>query len=147
MKVIVIILIRFYINVTIIVLLFSSCNLADDEMREIRGHTVNMENIAHANPLLKPDRYCKDCHGVYQPGGDLGQPSCFSCHGQYWDITDPDAVTAPANHVNNFGGYMHNDGYTDPSTNCADSSCHGSDLQGSGADGSPGCYLCHDQVW
>ena len=49
-----------------------------------------MENIAHGIPMLKPDRYCKDCHGIYQPGGDKGQPSCFSCHGQYWDIADPD---------------------------------------------------------
>ena len=70
MKVVVIILVRFYINVTIFVALLSACNLGEDEPRAIRGHTAIVENIAHGAPMLKPDRYCKDCHGVYQPGGE-----------------------------------------------------------------------------
>ena len=145
MKVIVIILVRFYINVTIFVALLSACNLGEDEPRAIRGHTAIVENIAHGAPMLKPDRYCKDCHGVYQPGGEQGQPSCFQCHGQYWDIADPGESYAPASHNNNFGGYLHNAGYEDPESNCV--SCHGVNLQGTGSDGTPGCFLCHGNIW
>jgi len=145
--VIVIILIRFKINVIIILFLFSACNLADDELRELRGHNVSMDNIAHAYPMLKPERYCKDCHGVSLEGGNEAEPSRYSCHGQYWDLADGSLSKAPSDHLYEFGGYRHNQGYDDPEDNCSNSSCHGSSLEGSGPDGTPSCYLCHEQKW
>ena len=48
------------------------------------GHTVNQDGVAHAPGLSDPTENCTACHGADLRGGDDGQPSCYSCHGQKW---------------------------------------------------------------
>jgi hypothetical protein len=48
------------------------------------GHTVNQDGVAHAPGLNDPTENCTACHGADLRGGDAGQPSCYSCHGQEW---------------------------------------------------------------
>lgn len=48
------------------------------------GHTVNQDGVAHMPGLNDPVQNCTACHGDDLMGGDDGQPSCFSCHGQKW---------------------------------------------------------------
>ncbi len=48
------------------------------------GHTVLKSGVAHAPGLNNPTANCTTCHGADLRGGNSGQPSCFSCHGQKW---------------------------------------------------------------
>lgn len=48
------------------------------------GHTVMKEGVAHAPGLNNPVAACGQCHGADLRGGNAGQPSCYSCHGQKW---------------------------------------------------------------
>ena len=48
------------------------------------GHTVVRGGAAHAPGLSNPLANCVGCHGADLRGGPVGQPSCFSCHGQKW---------------------------------------------------------------
>lgn len=48
------------------------------------GHTVNQSGVPHAPGLSNPTENCAACHGDDLMGGDEGQPSCYSCHGQEW---------------------------------------------------------------
>ncbi len=48
------------------------------------GHDVRISGVFHANGLNAPTQNCTQCHGADLRGGDNGEPSCFSCHGQVW---------------------------------------------------------------
>ncbi len=48
------------------------------------GHTVNKDGVAHRPGLTDPMANCTQCHGAELTGGEDGEPSCFSCHGQKW---------------------------------------------------------------
>ena len=48
------------------------------------GHTVVMDGVPHSPGLNAPAENCSGCHGSDLRGGDNGEPSCFSCHGQKW---------------------------------------------------------------
>ena len=48
------------------------------------GHTVRFDGAAHAPGFNDPGSQCAECHGTNLRGGDDGEPSCFSCHGQVW---------------------------------------------------------------
>lgn len=48
------------------------------------GHTVIKDGVPHASGLEDPVTNCSGCHGADLRGGDSGEPSCFSCHGQRW---------------------------------------------------------------
>ena len=48
------------------------------------GHTVRRDGVPHAPGLNDPVNQCVTCHGNDLRGGDDGEPSCFSCHGQVW---------------------------------------------------------------
>ena len=48
------------------------------------GHTTVKDGIPHAPGLNNPTESCVGCHGTTLEGGDGGEPSCFSCHGQEW---------------------------------------------------------------
>lgn len=48
------------------------------------GHVVVVDGVAHASGLQDPLTHCASCHGEDLTGGDGGEPSCFTCHGQKW---------------------------------------------------------------
>ncbi len=48
------------------------------------GHTVLQDGVPHRPGLNDPIRNCTTCHGADLRGGQNGEPSCFSCHGQLW---------------------------------------------------------------
>ena len=60
----------------------SDSNTAPEDAPE--GHTVVKDGVAHASGLNNPLANCTTCHGADLRGGNGGQPSCFSCHGQKW---------------------------------------------------------------
>jgi len=48
------------------------------------GHTTIKDGVAHMSGLTNPTANCTSCHGDDLRGGDDGEPSCYSCHGQEW---------------------------------------------------------------
>ena len=49
-----------------------------------RDHTVFHGGFGHAPGASNAATNCVTCHGADLRGGDSGEPSCFSCHGQKW---------------------------------------------------------------
>lgn len=126
-------------------LILGACSLESEGLRSIRGHTEDLQGIAHAVPMVKGERYCRLCHGENLVGGTGNQPSCYQCHGRTWNEIDGAASRAPADHTVNNDGYLHHPSLTTPTTVCV--SCHGDQLQGNGTSDTPSCFLCHDQRW
>ncbi len=136
----------FAITLAFFCLFISACKTEKGELREIRGHTVDNQGVAHASAGLHANRYCSRCHGVFLDGGSSGEPSCFKCHGIRWAETESEQSFAPAaTHVLNLGGVMHKSEIDSVQVNCA--SCHGQTLQGSAVEGTPSCLMCHEKVW
>ena len=48
------------------------------------SHTVSQEGVRHLPGLNDPAANCVACHGADLRGGNNGEPSCFTCHGQKW---------------------------------------------------------------
>jgi hypothetical protein len=48
------------------------------------SHTVSEDGVRHLPGLMDPQANCTACHGADLRGGNNGEPSCFSCHGQQW---------------------------------------------------------------
>jgi hypothetical protein len=66
-------------------LILSACSgdsTAPDNAPE--GHTSVRGGVAHAPGLNTPLQNCTQCHGVDLTGGNDGEPSCFTCHGEKW---------------------------------------------------------------
>ncbi len=134
------------IIIAAICLNLAACSLEEKGLRQIRAHVSAREGVAHAVPMRKAERYCRECHGASLVGGSHGEPSCYTCHGRLWLTADPDTSYAPSDHTLVQGGvYRHNPAIDQVQAVCT--SCHGTDLLGDGEDGTPSCYLCHDQVW
>lgn len=123
----------------------AACSLEPAGLRNIRAHTSDHHGVAHGEPVRKAARYCQHCHGLQLAGGDQGEPSCFQCHGMRWLDLPPELSFAPADHTIAHGGFRHHPGYAAPLATCTQ--CHGEDLQGQVDEGTPSCYLCHDQKW
>ncbi|MCK5439673.1 MAG: hypothetical protein KAI97_07000 [Gemmatimonadetes bacterium] len=51
----------------------------------LEDHTVRRGGAFHRPGLTAPAENCVQCHGADLRGGDNGEPSCFSCHGNIWD--------------------------------------------------------------
>lgn len=49
------------------------------------GHTIRQGSAFHAPGLNDPLANCTECHGGDLRGGQNGEPSCFTCHGDIWD--------------------------------------------------------------
>jgi cytochrome c553 len=63
----------------------------DDDDDEFTGpsnapasHTISREGVRHLPGLSDPLTNCVGCHGADLRGGNSGEPSCFTCHGQKW---------------------------------------------------------------
>lgn len=123
----------------------ASCSLEDKGLRRIRAHDFSQKGVAHAVPMRRAERYCRECHGARLVGGENGEPSCYTCHGRLWYEADPDASYAPADHTLVHGVFRHFPSTDQVQATCT--SCHGTSLQGEGEDGTPSCYLCHEQKW
>ncbi len=121
----------------------------------------------HAQGYLDPfNNNCALCHGDALKGG-YG-PSCFSCHGAFWDSTGPQYPSSHSHQVSGNRGhtarqadctfchdvfgdlfkktsFWHGPGHGTPyDSGCTQ--CHGPDLDGdSGIAYS--CYWCHDRLW
>jgi len=48
------------------------------------SHTVSEDGVRHLPGLNDPETNCVACHGADLRGGENGEPSCFTCHGQKW---------------------------------------------------------------
>ena len=48
------------------------------------SHTVSQDGVRHLPGLNDPATNCVACHGADLRGGDNGEPSCYTCHGQKW---------------------------------------------------------------
>ena len=73
------------------VLLVGTTLACSDDDDDITGsgnapasHTVNEDGVRHLPGLMDPQANCTACHGADLMGGNNGEPSCFSCHGQEW---------------------------------------------------------------
>lgn len=129
----------FYLNL-------AACSLEEKGLRQIRAHVAARQGVAHAVPMHKAERYCKNCHGQNLSGGTQGEPSCYTCHGRLWLAYDPEISFAPSDHTLIKGaGFRHHPGIDQVRAVCT--SCHGLNLLGEGEDGTPSCLLCHDKVW
>lgn len=122
-----------------------ACSLEPAGLRNIRAHVVDKGGVVHAEPSLRATRYCQYCHGINLEGGLAGEPSCLQCHGQRWQDFEPSDSFAPQDHVSDHGGFRHHPDFANPWQTCT--ACHGADLQGQLDEGTPSCYLCHDQKW
>lgn len=122
-----------------------ACSLEEPEKRQIRAHTSVKLGVAHAEPSMNAERYCQKCHGVNLAGGSDGAPSCYTCHGKNWNAITPTTSLAPVDHTVDMGGFRHHPDLNTTVSTCE--SCHGVGLLGTGKDGHPSCYLCHDKVW
>lgn len=109
--------------------------------------------------------YCAVCHSSADGSKDLKgaprnantgkkPPSCYTCHIERWDggptgnlsakfCTDNNRMCAAGHTVNNRNRKHKTDLYA-PLT-CKTSTCHGTDLRGSGA--RPSCFTCHGAEW
>ena len=134
----------FFISVWLC-LIFASCSIENKGIRKIRGHPIDKQGIAHGASAQRAERYCQPCHGQNLLGGTLGEPSCYTCHGQRWTAYDPALVLAPATHTLDRGGFLHYEQLSDGVGTCT--ACHGETLQGTGDTGPPSCLLCHDELW
>ena len=129
-----------------------ACSTKPGPARSIRAHTTIHADIAHAEPAIKAEHYCVNCHGKNLMGGANFEPSCYQCHGKNWlDSAFSDAVAPPDHTIVNQTQpdfpFHHKPGQFTPMENCT--SCHGADLSGSTVNGAtiPGCNLCHDSLW
>ena len=48
------------------------------------SHTISQDGVRHLPGLRDPAANCVACHGADLRGGNNGEPSCFTCHGQKW---------------------------------------------------------------
>ena len=74
-----------------LVALVAVAPLGCDDDDEVTGpsnapanHTVSQEGVRHLPGLRDPAANCVACHGADLRGGNNGEPSCFTCHGQKW---------------------------------------------------------------
>jgi len=89
----------------------ASCSVEKPEKKNIRGHYLDYDGVAHAVPATKALRYCVQCHGSNLEGGTDGEPSCLRCHGENWLKYDASTSAAPSSHTVGKTGslytYMH----------------------------------------
>lgn len=130
----------------------SSCSSEEPEPRLIRAHTTIRDGVPHAEPHLRSERFCSECHGVGLAGGSAMEPSCYQCHGKTWVEDGAALVAAPADHTvahtGKNGVYLHAPGLMTPDASCA--SCHVIDPaapQPGGLKDLPSCQLCHTPLW
>lgn len=132
----------------LLVMVTGSCSLEKGPTASIRGHTMAYDRVAHGEPASKGERYCQTCHGTGLLGGTAGEPSCFRCHGQNWQLTGSETSLAPASHTEVQGGkFRHHPSLQAPAGTCDTAGCHGEDLNGDRTEGTPGCLLCHEALW
>lgn len=133
--------------ISFMILSLNRCSLEEGPVREIRGHTLTFEGVAHGTGAVKGERYCHLCHGLNLVGGETEEPSCYRCHGENWQKTGADGTNAPSDHTLTMGGFHHHPNALSPLGTCASSGCHGDNLEGDPSVNTPTCYLCHDQKW
>jgi hypothetical protein len=103
-------------------------------------HKKNINGICHSADFLHPAGKCSqgNCHGSDLNGGTRA-PSCFSCHGPYWTISETHtSIMSSARH--------HNLVCTSASyiIDCGNANCHGATLLGgTGFMKGPACTKCH----
>jgi hypothetical protein len=104
-------------------------------------HPVKNGVICHGAKFLEPSLYCSEanCHGSNFRGGNTGAPSCYACHGPYWEVR--------ALHTKTIYGFRHHRDVctsADFIVTCGDLYCHEPALTGSNKYmKSPGCNKCH----
>jgi hypothetical protein len=104
-------------------------------------HPKKVSGICHGANFRDPAGYCDEanCHGSDLKGGNTVGPSCYSCHGPYWE------VLSQHNHVI-YGKKHYKVVCTTVSfeTDCGSDYCHGAALTGTnGYMKSPSCAKCH----
>ncbi len=105
-------------------------------------HSVRNNEICHGAKYNNPAGYCSEsnCHARNLRGGNTGAPSCYACHGPYWEVKKL--------HTVDIRGYMHHQDVctsADFVVSCGDQYCHGAALTGAnGYMKSPGCNKCHN---
>jgi len=114
-------------------------------------HTKDNGGVMHRPGAANDSAICTACHGRDLKGGKVA-PSCYSCHDQKWQPSQPPAGATgqpgakrnpPADHTKNKHDAMHLPGAKRGSATCMP--CHGQDLRG--GEVAPSCYSCHDQKW
>lgn len=139
----------FCFSVIVACSLLRSCSGEIEETkdtRDIRGHLVQLEGVMHADGAFSAPQLCSHCHGEnLQGGNDTPNPSCYSCHGEYW-FNSSASSNAPSDHIVNNGGFLHKSGSADPANEC--SVCHQFQNEvHSELDTRPHCLSCHEQKW
>ena len=105
-------------------------------------HSVRNNEICHGAYFNDPAGYCSEanCHGSNLRGGNTGAPSCYACHGPYWEVKKL--------HTKDIYGFKHHRDVctsADFTVTCGDPYCHGSALTGTDRYmKSPGCNKCHE---
>ncbi|TAL33450.1 MAG: hypothetical protein EPN93_13805 [Spirochaetes bacterium] len=105
-------------------------------------HARDVAGTCHGAHNIVPAGYCTEanCHASDLKGGNTGAPSCYRCHGPYWEILALHTKSA-------FGQRHYKDLCTAASfvTSCGDTvTCHGNTLAGlNGYLKSPACDSCH----
>jgi hypothetical protein len=104
-------------------------------------HPKKISVICHGAHFLNPAGYCDEanCHGSDLKGGNTVGPSCYSCHGPYWEVLSQHNVSI-------FGKkhYKLVCSSLNFVTDCGSTYCHGASLTGTnGYMKSPSCKNCH----
>ena len=112
------------------------------------NHTDSQSGFLHMPGKDTPySSWCWGCHGSNLQGDpSTGAPPCTVCHTAQWSETPSDARLPPSDHTDSERGFLHAPGKNDPFGNLC-TVCHGADLRGDSALGTPSCYQCHGQEW
>ena len=135
---------KFILFIAVLFAAVNTCNPASVKVPDnlcTGVHSMGIKNICHAPKYLDPAGYCGEanCHGLNLKGGNTGGPSCYACHGPYWEVKKL--------HTLDISGVKHHRDTctsTDFVVACGDVYCHGPALTGAnGYMKSSGCNKCH----
>jgi hypothetical protein len=143
----------FAVNLTIMLIIISSCNPSyENAPKKLRTelHPLNppFSSIYHGADFRFPNGQCSEpqCHGSNLTKGNSGGPSCYSCHNDLWSIFTV-SHTIPVKGIYHHYVIDNCTSLPDYIANCGISLCHGdgTNLMGS-ANYKHSCYDCHNPL-